>query len=132
MLEAIGKKEKYGVQYNWVDHVDDLIKNNYQDFHNSGKVIRFPSLLIWVTMKANPPIGEAEFTKKYPTIMNNFKIFSSIWSRESQSLGPNKIFRNWMLNIKNISDKWRIFQLVHHDLPPFSHIQLCLDYTSMV
>jgi len=76
MLEAIGEITKFGKEYNWVEHVTNLIKAHCQDCQNSGKAICFLCLLIWLAMNSSPLVGEEDFKNKDMPLMNNFRILS--------------------------------------------------------
>jgi hypothetical protein len=62
MVESIGQVYKNVERFNWSEHLVDIIWTNCKECQESGKAIKFPSLLIWLEMEQFGPIGETTFT----------------------------------------------------------------------
>lgn len=50
MIEAIGGIIEGGLVYNWVDHVANILNSNSEECHETNKIIRYSSLLIYLVM----------------------------------------------------------------------------------
>jgi len=50
MVEAITQVYQNAERFNWAEHLADMLRTNCKEVQDSGRDIKFPSLLIWITM----------------------------------------------------------------------------------
>ena len=75
MLEAIGTIAETGKIYRWAQYVTDMIKTICEKCQESGGIIRFPSLIIWIVMYHLCPIRDKQFQEPTKFHMWRFKPF---------------------------------------------------------
>jgi hypothetical protein len=99
MLEPIGQILQVGTNLTGkTSHV--TIKSNCREFQENGQAIKFPSLLIWISMGQFIPVGEPTFTIKQIPTMENYRVFSLGEVGSSDSLPVDEMFRSWVTNLK--------------------------------
>ena len=76
MLEAVDTISTDGRIYNWADYVVDLVKTICERCHETGGIIKFPSLIIWIIMYHFFPEGSPTFRELTRFQMHWFKPFS--------------------------------------------------------
>ena len=76
MLESIKQITYNGKKYNWASHVARLLKSNYERCQEERQAIRFPRLLIWISMVKIYVVGEVSFRNKTPHAMKHFQCFT--------------------------------------------------------
>jgi hypothetical protein len=62
-----------------------LIKRNYKDFQEYGRDIKFPTLLICLSMSQFGLVGEPSFTLKKTMTMNNYTTFALMEASSSEA-----------------------------------------------
>ena len=58
MLEAMDTISDTGKIYRWAEYVADMLKGICEKCQDSGGIIRFPSLMIWIVMYYLCPIRD--------------------------------------------------------------------------
>ena len=58
MLEAVDTIADTGKIYRWDGYVTDMLKGICEKCQESGGIIRFPSLMIWIVMYSLCPVGD--------------------------------------------------------------------------
>ena len=58
MLEAVDTIADMGKIYKWAKYVVDMLKGISEKLQESGGIIRFPSLIIWIVMYYLCPVGD--------------------------------------------------------------------------
>ena len=99
MLEAIDNIVYHTKVYNWVAHIVELLKSNWERCQELDTPIRFLSLLIWIAMMKISLVGQPEFTiLRIPSMYNYncFKIMVKVLGVPS----PREIFDRWLQNVK--------------------------------
>jgi len=86
MVKVIIQVYKNAKRLNWVEHLADMIITIYKECQDSGKAIKFPSLLIWITMEQYGLVEEPTFTNKKVLTMEKYIVFSSNQTGTSSSL----------------------------------------------
>ena len=76
MLEVVDCIETSGKVYFWAQYVADMLKSICEKCQESGAIIRFPSLLIWIVMNHLCLVEHPEFLEPTRFHMWHFKIFS--------------------------------------------------------
>jgi hypothetical protein len=76
MVEAIAQVYQNSERFNWAEHLADMLRTNCKEVQDSGRAIKFPSLLIWIEMEQYGPVGEATFTSKKTPTMEKYRVFS--------------------------------------------------------
>ena len=76
MLEAVDTIATNENIYKWAEYVTDMIKNICEKCQETGGIIRFPSLILWIVMFANFPEGDKNFQEPTKFHMWRFKAFS--------------------------------------------------------
>ena len=76
MLEAIDTIATNGKIYIWAAYVAEMIKNIYEKSQDTGGIIRFPSLILWIVMFSIFPEGDKNFQELTRFHMWRFKPFS--------------------------------------------------------
>ena len=61
MLEAVDTIAINGKIYKWVEYVVDMVKTICEGCQETGGIIRFPSLIIWIVMYRIYPDGNPIF-----------------------------------------------------------------------
>ena len=108
----------------------DMLKYICEKCQESGAIIRFPSLLIWIAMYHLCPVGHKDFLEPTRFHMWHFKPFSMARTPLEQEEG--KVFlEDWFQNLKIRTTRWRVPQNIRRYLPPTTHIQLELDHTAV-
>jgi len=93
MVEEITQVYKNMERFNWAEHLADMIRTNCKEVQDSGRAIKFTSLLIWIEMEQYGLVGEEAFTTKKVLTMEKYRVFSSNQIGMSNSLPPQEIFR---------------------------------------
>ena len=78
MLEAVDCIETSGKVYCWAQYVADMLKYICEKCQESGAIIKFPSVLIWIAMYHLCPVEHQEFLKSTRFHMWYFKSFSMV------------------------------------------------------
>ena len=76
MLEAVDTIANIGKIYRWAKYVVDMLKGICEKCQESGGIIRFPSLIIWIVMYYLCPVGDKQFQEPTKFHMWRFKPFS--------------------------------------------------------
>ena len=58
VVDTIADTEKI---YRWAEYVADMLKGICEKFQESGGIIRFPSLIIWIVMYYLCPVEDKKF-----------------------------------------------------------------------
>ena len=58
MMEAVDTIATNGKIYIWAEYVTDMIKNICEKCQETGGIIRFPSLILWIVMYSIFPEGD--------------------------------------------------------------------------
>ena len=108
----------------------DILKSIYEKCQESGAIIRFPSLLIWIAMYHLCPVRHKDFLDPTRFHMWCFKPFSM--ARTPLEHEEGKVFlEHWFQNMKVRTARWRVPQNIRRCMPPTTHIQLELDHTAV-
>ena len=73
MLEAVDTIATDGRIYRWGDYVTDMIKTICEHCQETGGIIKFPSLILWIIMYHFFPEGSPVFQAPTKFQMNRFK-----------------------------------------------------------
>ena len=65
-----------GKIYRWAEHVIDMLKGICEKCQESGRIIRFPSLMIWIVMYSLCPVRDKQFQEPTKFHVWRFKPFS--------------------------------------------------------
>ena len=76
MLEVVDTIATDGCIYRWGDYVADMVKTICERCQETGGIIKFPSLIIWIVMYHICPEGSAVFREPTRFEMHRFKPFS--------------------------------------------------------
>ena len=76
MLEAVNTIATNGKIYRWAEYVIDMIKTICEKCQETGGIIRFPSLVLWIVMFYIFPKGNKTFQEPTKFHMWRFKPFS--------------------------------------------------------
>ena len=76
MLEAVDTIATNGKVYRWAEYVSNMIKNICEKFQETGGIIKFPSLIVWIVMFSIFPEGDKKFQEPTRFHMWRFKPFS--------------------------------------------------------
>ena len=76
MLEAVDTIATNGKVYRWAEYVADMIKNICEKCQEMARIIRFPSLILWIVMYSLCPVGDKQFQDLTRFHMWRFKPFA--------------------------------------------------------
>ena len=76
MLEAVDTIATNGKVYRWGDYVADMVKTICERCQETGGIIKFPSLIIWIVMYHFCLDGSPVFREPTRFEMHRFKPFS--------------------------------------------------------
>ena len=76
MLEAVDTIATNGKIYRWAEYVTDMVKTICERCQETGGIIRFPSLILWIVMYHICPEGNQFFQEPTRFHMWRFKPFS--------------------------------------------------------
>ena len=76
MLEVVNCIAESGKVYYWDQYLDNMLKSICEKFQKIGAIIRFPSLLIWISIYHLCPVGDPQFLESTRFHMWCFKSFS--------------------------------------------------------
>ena len=76
MLEAVDTIATNGKIYRWAEYVAEMIKTICEKCQETGGIIRFPSLTLWIVMFYIFPEGDTNFQEPTKFYMWRFKPFS--------------------------------------------------------
>ena len=76
MLEDVDTIATDGRIYRWGDYVADMVKTICERCQETGGIIKFPSLILWIVMYHICPEGSPVFREPTKFEMNRFKPFS--------------------------------------------------------
>ena len=76
MLEAVDTIANTGKVYRWDEYVTDMLKGICEKCQESGGIIRFLSLIIWIVMYCLCPVGDKQFQEPTKFHMWRFKPLS--------------------------------------------------------
>ena len=94
MLETVDTNAHTGKIYIWVEYVTDMLKGICKKCQESGGIIRFPSLMLWIVMYTLCPVGDKQFQEWTKFHMWRFKPFSQ--NGTLKELANEKVlFENW-------------------------------------
>ena len=107
-----------------------MVKTICERCQETGGIIKFPSLIIWIVMYYFCPEGSPVFREPTRFEMHCFKPFSQ--KGTLHELAQGKVFlETWFQQLKVWTTRWRVPQNIRRNLPADSHIQLALDHTSV-
>ena len=130
MLEAVDTIATNGKIYRWAEYVAGMVKIICERCQETGGIIRFPSLILWIVMYHICPEGNQIFQESSRFHMWRFKPFSQ--KGTLKELEDKKVLlENWLQQLKVRTTRWRVPQNIQPSLPTKSHMQLELDHTSM-
>ena len=130
MLEVVDTIMTNGKIYRWDEYVTDMVKTICEICQETGGIIRFPSLILWIVMYHIFPKGNPIFQEPTRFHMWRFKPFSQ--KGTLKELEDRKVLlENWLQQLKVRTTRWRVPQNIRRSLPKKSHIQLELDHTSL-
>ena len=94
MLEAVNTIATDARIYRWGDYVADMVKTICEICQETGGIIKFPSLILWIVMYHIYPEGSPVFREPTKFEMNRFKPFSQ--KGTLHELEQGKVFlENW-------------------------------------
>jgi hypothetical protein len=70
----------------------NIIQIKCKECQEAGKAIKFPYLLIWITMEQYSLVDDPVFTIKKALTMGKYRIFTAKQAGASRSLPPEEIF----------------------------------------
>ena len=109
MLEIVDTIADIGKIYNWDEYVVNMLKGISEKCQESGGIIRFPSLIIWIVMYYLCPVGDKQFQEPTRFHMWRFKPFTQ--TRTLKELENGKVlFENWFQQLKIQTTRWRVPQ----------------------
>ena len=76
-----------------------MLKGNCEKFHESGGIIRFPSLIIWIVMYYLCPVGDKQFQEPTRFLMWRFKPFTQTGTLKELANGK-VLLENWFQQLK--------------------------------
>ena len=76
MLEAVDTIATNGKVYRWAEYVADMLKNISEKCQETGGIIMFLSLMLWIVMYSLCPVGDKQFQEPTRFHMWRFKPFS--------------------------------------------------------
>ena len=107
-----------------------MIKTICEHCQETGGLIKFPSLILWIVMYHICLEGIPIFWEPTKFHMNRFKPFSL--KGTPCELAQGKIFlENWFQQLKLHTTRWWVPQNIRRNLPAKSHIQLEIDHTAV-
>ena len=128
MLEAVDTIADTEKIYRWSEYVADMLKGICEKFQESGGIIRFPSLTIWIVMYYLCSVREKTFQEPMKFHMWRFKPFAQNGTIKELTKGK-VLLKNWFQQLKVQTTRWRVPQNIRRSLPKTTHIQLELDHT---
>ena len=111
MLEVVDTIFDTGKIYKWVEYVADILKGIYEKCQDSGGIIRFPSLMIWIVMYSLCPVGDKQFQELTKFHMWRFKPFSQNGTMKELAKGK-VLLENWFQQLKVHTTRWRVPQKI--------------------
>ena len=114
--------------YIWDEYVIDMLKGICEKCQESGGIIRFPSLMIWIVMYSLCLVEEKQFQELTKFHMWRFKPFSQKGTMKELANGK-VLLENWLQQLKVYTTRWRVPQNIRRSLSKIAHIQLELDHT---
>ena len=105
MLEVVDT----GKIYRWAEYVVDVLKGICEKFQESGGIIRFPSLMIWIVMYSLCPVEDKQFQEPTKFHMSRFKPFSQNGTMKELAKGK-VVLENWFQQLKVDTTRWRVSQ----------------------
>ena len=109
MLEAVDTIVTDGRIYRWGDYVADMIKTICERCQETGGIIKFPSLILWIVMYHICLEGSPVFQESIKFQMHRFKPFSQ--KGTLHELAQGKVFlENWFQQLKVHTTRWRVPQ----------------------
>ena len=87
MLEAVDTIADTEKVYRWAEYVADMLKGIYEKFQESGGIIRFPFLIIWIVMYYLCPVGDKQFQEPKKFHMCRFKPFTQTGTMKEMENG---------------------------------------------
>jgi len=107
MLEAVDKIVTDSRIYRWGDYVVDMVKTICKRCQETGGMIKFPSLILWIGMYHICSEGSPVFRELTKFQMNRFKPFSQ--KGTLHELAQGKVFlENWFHHLKVRTTRWRV------------------------
>ena len=85
MLEAVDYIMESGKFYYWDQYVADMLKSICKKCQETGAIIRFTSLIIWIAMYHLCPVGHPQFlepTRFHMWRFNSFSMAGTPWELE--------------------------------------------------
>ena len=111
MLEVIDIIATDGQIYRWGYYVVDMIKTICERCQETGGIIKFPSLILWIVMYHIRPEGIPVFRDPSKFDMYRFKPFSQ--KGTPHELDQGKVFlENWFQQLKFHTTRWRVPQKI--------------------
>ena len=109
MLEVVDTIATNGKVYRWDEYVVDMIKNICEKCQETGGIIRFPSLILWIVMFSIFPKGDKNFQELTRFHMWRFKPFSQNGTMKELAKGK-VLLENWLPQLKVRTTRWRVPQ----------------------
>ena len=94
MLEAVDTIADTGKIYRWATYVVDMLKGICEKCQESGGIIRFPSLMLWIVMYSLCPVGDKQFQEPKKFHKWRFKSFSQNGTMKELAKGK-VLLENW-------------------------------------
>ena len=121
MLEVVDTITNTWKIYRWAEYFVDMLKGICEKFQESGGIIRFPSLIIWILMYYLCPVGDKQFHEPTRFHMWRFKPFAQTGTLKELENGK-VLLENWFQQLKIQTTRWRVPQNIRRSLPKNSHI----------
>ena len=109
MLESVDTIAKIGKVYKWDQYVADMLKTICEKCQESGEIIRFLSLIIWIVMYHLCPVKDKQFQDPKKFHMWRFKPFAQTGTLKELANGK-VLLENWLQHLKIQTTKWRVIQ----------------------
>ena len=109
MIEAIDTIATDGQIYIWGDYVADMVKTICERCQETGGIIKFLSLILWIFMYHIFPEGSPIFQKPSKFDMWIFKPFSHKGTLHELEHGK-VLLENWFQQLKVCTTRWRVPQ----------------------
>ena len=121
MLEVVDTIADTGKIYRWPEYVINMLKGICEKSQELGRIIRFPSLRIWIVMYYLCPVRDKQFQEPTKFHMWRFKPFAQTGTMKELAKGK-VLFENWFQQLKFRTTRWRVPQNIRRSLPKNAHI----------
>ena len=99
MLEVVNTIATTRKIYRWAQHVVNMLKSICEKCQESVKIIRFPSLILWIATCRLCLVGDKQFQEPHKYHMWRFKPFSQNGTLKELANGK-VMLENWFQNLK--------------------------------